>query len=109
MKVLLDKKLRKKFGQLGAVKLLPRLESKGLGSGVEVVDGAVLMLDAAEDVDEEPPLLVVNVAMLAVGLVVVSCLACNRSGRGGGSRRSKMRSVRSSNGFAICIWFAFAP
>lgn len=102
LKVALERKLWKKAGQLGVVKLFPRLESKGLGRELESVDGgAVLMLDGG-DVDEEASLWLVDG-------VVDSCLACSRIGWAGGSLRSKIRSVRCWNGCAKKDSVAGAP
>ena len=43
LNVLFDRNVWKNVGQLGAVKLLPKLESNGLDSGFRAVGTAVLM------------------------------------------------------------------
>lgn len=94
MRVSLLKNFRKKLGQLGEVKLLPRLESKGVGRELEPVDVAVLMaavlIGAATPLDD----------ILAL---VSSCRACSCIGRDGGGLRSKTRSASPSHGSAVCI------
>lgn len=49
LKVSLLRKLWKKAGQLGDVKLLPMVESNGLGSKLWLVGVAVLILPSPED------------------------------------------------------------
>lgn len=93
-KVLFDRKDLKKAGQLDAVKLLPRLVSKGLGSG----DVAT---DVEEDVVDEPINVAATVVLLAtlLLLLVVECSArlIRRAGGSGGGLRSKRRTLSSDD------------
>ena len=74
--MLFDRNDWKKSGQLGAVKLFPKLESNGLGSGLKLLGAAVLMLEVADDVPEDASTLVLaGLGVLAGRFVVVSCLA----------------------------------
>ena len=66
VKVLLLRKELKKFGQSGLVKLLPRLVSKGRGSGTFVDAGAAMTLAVVE-----PELVGGAVAVEGRGVAVV--------------------------------------
>lgn len=94
-------KSRKNVGQLDAVKLLPRLESKGVGRLFAAVGVAVLMAEV------DPSVPVGSNRMLEAIVALVSSLACNRTG---GGLRSYIRSACApSQGSAVYISWAPTP
>ena len=101
-KVSLPKKLSKKAGQLGAVKLLPMVESNGLGNGVSPVGVAVWIVSPlVVDVVADDVTVFDADAMLADKLVAVSCRACNCIALVGGSLLSNMSSAHPSRCSAV--------
>ena len=75
----------KKDGHDGAVKLLPRLLSKGRGRDAAAVGAAVAIVDAGDELAEPDDV----GARMADELLEPSCLAYRPiCGRGGGSLRS---------------------
>lgn len=110
--MLLSRKVWKKVGHDGLVKLLPRLVSKGIGSDADVAGAAVSMVEDPV-VEEVADSVLVAAAVLDNRLEVDSARRPSRA-RGLGAARVSMRSSpmpseRAMWYFEPCMLAAVAP